>query len=341
MMNILVTGGAGYIGSHTALQLLEQGYDVHIIDDLSNSSYEVITRIEKLSGRELTFSQGSVLDTQWLKQIMAQGSFDAVIHFAALKAVNESVEKPLQYYQTNVCGTLSLCEAMQSVGVGKLVFSSSAAVYGDAEKMPLSEESPLQTPLTPYGRTKLMAEQILSDIAAASDNWNVVLLRYFNPVGAHESGEIGEDLSQEPTNLMPIVMQVASGQKEQLSIFGNDYPTKDGSGVRDFIHVQDLASGHVKAIEHLNRRVQQQRLSVFNLGTGKGYSVKELVRAFEKQSGKRIECVLAERRSGDIAMSWADSSKAERELNWKATRNLNDMCTDAWRWYCQYPDGFK
>lgn len=335
-MNILVTGGAGYIGSHTALHLLEQGHDVHIIDDLSNSSYEVIGRIEKLSGRELNFSKGSILDTQWLKQIMAQENFDAVIHFAALKAVNESVEKPLQYYQTNVCGTLSLCEAMKSAGVSKLVFSSSAAVYGDTTDMPLSEESPVQTPLTPYGRTKLMAEQILTDVAAASDNWNVMLLRYFNPVGAHESGEIGEDLSQEPTNLMPIVMQVASGKKEQLFIFGNDYPSKDGSGVRDFIHVQDLASGHVKAIEYVNRQSQQKKLSVFNLGTGKGYSVKELVRAFEEQSGKRVKCVLAERRAGDISMSWADSTKAERELNWKATRDLNDMCRDAWRWYCRY-----
>jgi UDP-glucose 4-epimerase len=340
-VNILVTGGAGYIGSHTAVQLLEQGHTVHILDDLSNSNYSVIEKIEKLSARSIVFTEGSVLDTLLLKRIMTQEAFDAVIHFAALKAVNESVKVPLQYYQTNVCGTLSLCEAMKSCGITKLVFSSSAAVYGNSEVMPLSEQSPVQPPLTPYGRTKFMAEQILIDVAAAYEQWNVVLLRYFNPVGAHESGEIGENLLQDPTNVMPLILKVAGGLKKELSIFGNDYATSDGSGVRDFIHVLDLANGHVKAIEFLCGEKQEERVEVFNLGTGKGYSVKQLVKTFEEQTGKRVKVIEAERRPGDIAVSWADPSKAEKKLNWLATRDLAAMCRDAWRWHCRYPNGVK
>lgn len=340
-MNILITGGAGYIGSHTAVQLLEAGHDVHILDDLSNSSYSVINRIEKLSAKRVVFTEGSVLDTQLLKHIMTEEAFDAVIHFAALKAVNESAQKPLQYYRTNVCGTLSLCEAMQSCGLTKLVFSSSAAVYGDSTDMPLSENSPTQAPLTPYGRTKFMAEQILSDVVVTSEQWSIVLLRYFNPVGAHESGEIGESLFQEPTNLMPLIMSVASGLRSELLIYGNDYPTPDGSGVRDFIHVQDLAFGHVKAIEYLSKEQKAESVETFNLGTGHGYSVKQLIKTFEEVSGKKVNAREAERRAGDIAMSWADPQKAIEKLNWHATRGLRDMCQDAWRWHCRYSEGLK
>jgi|TARA_R100001224_G_scaffold66673_1_gene40144 UDP-glucose 4-epimerase len=339
-VKLLVTGGAGYIGSHTTVQLLQGGHDVHVIDDLSNSERGTIDSISNLAGREFEFSCGSVLDKGFLSRVFKNNDFDAVIHFAALKDVNDSLNQPLKYYQTNVTGTLNLCEVMEDAGVYNLLFSSSAAVYGNAEHTPITEKSPTVEPLTPYGKTKLMAEKVLTDIGRSSTQWKIIILRYFNPVGAHESGLIGESLKQSPTNLMPVILNVAAGNNAKLSVFGNDYPTEDGTCIRDFIHVQDLASGHIKATEYMHTTEFSEPAKIFNLGTGNGYSVMQLVKAFELESKQPVPIDIVDRREGDIAISWADPSAAKKELGWKATRNLNDMCRDSWNFYCeQYLNG--
>lgn len=339
-MKVLVTGGAGFIGSHTVLSLLDQGYDVHVLDDLSNSSFKAIERVQKLAKKELAFTEGSILDAELLDKIFTETNFDCVIHFAAFKAVGESSEKPLTYYENNVGGTLSLCKAMQNAGVKSLVFSSSATVYGDSDVMPLNESSPLQTPTNPYGKTKLMMEQVLTDLSASDPEWSISILRYFNPVGAHSSGLIGEDPNGVPNNLMPFVSQVAVGKRDKVNVFGNDYDTPDGTGVRDYIHIEDLALGHVKALEKLTEK-SSKGVEVYNLGTGRGYSVLEVISAFEKASGRLIPFEIVERRAGDVANCWADPYKSETELGWKATRDINEMCRDAWNWQSKNPDGFK
>lgn len=342
-MNVLVTGGAGFIGSHTVLCLLEQGHDVHVLDDLSNSSIKALERVEALTERKIRFTRGSILDPVVLASIFESENFDSVIHFAAFKAVGESSQKPLKYYENNVSGTLALCEAMQKAGVKSLVFSSSATVYGDTNVMPLSENSPLQTPTNPYGRTKLMMEQILADVAASDSYWDITILRYFNPVGAHSSGQIGEDPNGIPNNLMPFVSQVAVGKRDKVSVFGNDYDTPDGTGVRDYIHIEDLALGHVKALEKNKLKGEQSNsnIRVYNLGTGRGYSVLEVISAFEKASNRKIPYEIVARREGDVAKCWADPTKSELELGWKATRDLKQMCADAWNWQVKNPNGYR
>lgn len=335
-MRILVTGGAGYIGSHTVIALQESGHEVHVVDNLSNSSYEALERVMKITGKKVTFYNNSVLDSEAMSRIFGAAVYDAVIHFAAFKAVGESVTKPLMYYHNNISGTVSLLEAMKKNGVKNIIFSSSATVYGDPEKVPIDESFPLSA-ANPYGRTKLMMEEILTDLYNAEKDWNVVILRYFNPVGAHKSGTIGEDPNGIPNNLMPYISQVAIGKLERLSVFGNDYPTKDGTGVRDYIHVTDLAEGHVKA---LSRITPGGSLSVYNLGTGKGYSVLEMIKAFEKASGKKVRYKIAPRRPGDIAECWASPLKAEKELGWKASRGIDEMCADTWNWQEKNPMGY-
>ncbi|MEX0895304.1 MAG: UDP-glucose 4-epimerase GalE [Balneolaceae bacterium] len=335
-MKILVTGGTGYIGSHTVLELLNAGYEIVVIDNLRNSKRESLDRVAKLAGKEPLFYQVDLLDPGGLKSLFDQHTFDAVIHFAGLKAVGESVQKPLLYYQNNITGTANLCEVMSEFGVMDIVFSSSATVYGDPDTVPIREDFPLSA-TNPYGRSKLTIEYMLKDLHRADSHWNVTLLRYFNPVGAHESGEIGEDPSGIPNNLMPYVAQVAIGKLDRLQIFGNDYPTVDGTGVRDYIHVTDLAAGHVKALENL---AEPSAVSIFNLGTGSGYSVLEVVRTFEKASGRKIPYTFTDRRPGDVAECYADPSKAEDELGWKAEKNLLDMCRDTWRWQSENPDGY-
>lgn len=335
-MNILVTGGAGYIGSHTVVELLNDGHEVVVVDNLSNSKEEALRRVEEISGRSLTFYKTDLLDKDALDDIFARHEVDAVIHFAGYKAVGESVSKPLSYYHNNVTGTIYLCEAMQEHGVSNLVFSSSATVYGDPHKVPIREDFPLQT-TNPYGRTKLFIEKILRDLHTANEHWNIVLLRYFNPVGAHRSGRIGEDPNDIPNNLMPYITQVAVGKLDRLSVFGDDYPTHDGTGVRDYIHVVDLASGHLKALEKLS---EQPGVVTYNLGTGQGYSVLDVVKAFEEASGQEIPYRITDRRPGDIASCYADPAKAEKELGWKARHTLLDMCRDSWRWQSQNPDGY-
>ena len=337
-MHILVTGGAGYIGSHTCLELLEQGHEITAVDNLSNSTSESLRRVEALTGKKIGLEIIDLRDKDKLKSLFLKKSrpVEAVIHFAGLKAVGESVEKPLLYYQNNIEGTLSLCEVMVECGVNNLIFSSSATVYGDPETVPITEDFPLSC-TNPYGRTKLMIEDILRDLCVADSRFNVVLLRYFNPVGAHPSGKIGEDPAGIPNNLTPYITQVAIGKLEKLSVYGDDYPTPDGTGVRDYIHVVDLARGHVKA---LNKLEEKPGIVTYNLGTGQGYSVLEMVRAFEKASGKQIACQVVGRRPGDIASCYADPSKAAKELNWKAEFGLDEMCRDGWNWQEKNPDGF-
>ncbi len=337
-MHILVTGGAGYIGSHTCLELLNSGYQVTVVDNLSNSSRESLRRVEELTAKAITFIEVDLLDRAGLEGVFAncQEKIDAVIHFAGKKAVGESVEQPLLYYHNNITGTLVLCEVMAAYGVKNIIFSSSATVYGDPATVPITEDFPLSC-TNPYGRTKLMVEEILRDVHTADNGWNVCLLRYFNPVGAHESGRIGEDPSGIPNNLVPYITQVAVGKLAQLSVYGNDYPTPDGTGVRDYIHVVDLALGHVKALDKL---FQEPGIVVYNLGTGKGYSVLEMVRTFVEASGKAIPYLIVGRRPGDIAACYADPGKAFRELGWQAKNGLREMCEDSWRWQKNNPKGY-
>ncbi|MDR9408478.1 MAG: UDP-glucose 4-epimerase GalE [Balneolaceae bacterium] len=336
MKSILVTGGAGFIGSHTALELLNAGYKVVVIDNLSNSKLTAISRVESLTSKKIDFYQMDLLNKKDLREVFNAYSFDAVIHFAALKAVGESVEEPLRYYRNNISGTINLCEIMQEAGVNNFVFSSSATVYGDPSQSPLTEDAELSA-VNPYGQTKLTTEYLLKDLQTANPDWNVALLRYFNPVGAHESGEIGEDPSGIPNNLMPYVTQVAVGKREKLSVFGNDYPTRDGTGERDYIHVVDLAIGHLKALKKLE---ENPGLVVYNLGTGSGYTVLELVNTFEKINKVSVPYEIAPRRPGDAASCFADPSKAEKELNWTTERGLEEMCRDAWNWQQKNPNGF-
>jgi UDP-glucose 4-epimerase len=334
---ILVTGGAGYIGSHVCLELLESGYDVIVIDNLCNSSVESIKRVEKLSGKHITFIEEDIRSKLGVERVFSQNKIDAVIHFAGLKAVGESVIKPINYYQINVVGTLNLLEIMNYHNIKNIVFSSSATVYGDPQTLPIKEHFPTSA-TNPYGRSKLYIEEILKDTYLADKNWNISLLRYFNPVGAHESGEIGEDPSDMPNNLMPYISQVAVGKLDQLSIYGNDYATKDGTGIRDYIHIIDLAKGHIKALQKLENN---PGVMTHNLGTGIGISVLEMVFEFEKESKQKINYQIVERRSGDIAACFADPTKAEKELDWKAEFGLKRMCRDTWRWQSLNPNGYN
>ena len=335
--SILVTGGAGYIGTHTALALLQAGYTVVVLDNLSNSSPQALDRVAQIAGRATRLVQGDVRDTALLQRLFAEHDFSAVLHFAGLKAVGESVREPLRYYDNNVAGTLALCRAMQDAGVFTLVFSSSATVYGDPAHMPISEATPTGQPTNPYGRTKLIAEELTADLAAADARWRVAVLRYFNPVGAHPSGLIGEDPGGIPNNLLPYISKVAVGQLPELAVFGNDYPTPDGTGVRDYIHVVDLAEGHLAALAALQTR---SGWNVWNLGTGQGYSVLEMLQSFEAASGRRVPYRIAPRRPGDIAQCWADPTKARQELGWQAQRGLAEMMADAWRWQAGNPQGY-
>ncbi|WP_321389341.1 UDP-glucose 4-epimerase GalE [Emcibacter sp.] len=337
-MKILVTGGTGYIGSHTVLELLLAGHEVTVIDNLCNSSPESLSRVQNITGRnDVTFQELDIRDRDGLDRLFSENDFDAVIHFAGLKAVGESVTKPLEYYENNVGGTVTLCQAMQEAGVKTLVFSSSATVYGDPASVPIREDFPTGGTTNPYGTSKLMIEQILEDFHQADTDWNIARLRYFNPVGAHESGRIGEDPNDIPNNLMPYITQVAVGKLRELSIFGNDYPTKDGTGVRDFIHVVDLAKGHLKALDRL---LQNPGLVTYNLGTGTGYSVLDMVHAFERVNGVKIPYKFTARREGDIAECYADPSLAQKELGWQAEKTLDDMVRDAWTWQSKNPDGY-
>ncbi len=345
--NILVTGGAGYIGSHTCVELLEADYNVTVIDNLSNSKIRSIERIETITGKTLNFYQLDIRDKAALATVFAKENFDSVIHFAGLKAVGESCLRPLAYYDNNFCGTVALTEVMAEAGVHKLVFSSSATVYGDPHAVPIVENFPLAA-TNPYGRTKLMIEDLLRDIAATdalsevTTPWKIALLRYFNPIGAHQSGLIGEDPNGIPNNLMPYISQVAIGRLQRLSVFGDDYPTSDGTGVRDYIHVVDLAQGHLKALQALAEpRFSRGVCRAFNLGTGKGYSVLELIETFERVTGKKIDYKIAPRRSGDIAECYADPGFALQELKWQARKNLADMVADSWRWQQNNPRGFE
>ena len=335
-MTILVTGGAGYIGSHTCVELLERGYEVIIVDNLSNSSREAIHRVEEITGKKIIFYETDLLDRDGLEEIFKARPIDAVIHFAGLKAVGESVSVPLKYYRNNIVGTLNLCELMQKYGVFRLVFSSSATVYGDPATVPITEDMPLSA-TNPYGRTKLYIEGILRDLYVSDSRFSLSILRYFNPVGAHKSGKIGENPSGVPNNLTPYIAQVAAGKLPFLRVFGNDYPTRDGTGVRDYIHVVDLARGHLRALELI---WDQTGVFIHNLGTGRGYSVLEVLRAFEKASGVQIPYELEARRPGDIAECYADVSKAKREMGFEARFGIEEMCADAWRWQSQNPDGF-
>ncbi len=336
-MSILVTGGAGYIGSHTCIELMNAGYDVVVVDNFYNSKREALRRIAELSGREFAFYECDIRNADGLDQIFKAESIDAVIHFAGLKAVGESVQKPLEYYDNNVNGTLVLCDVMRKNNCKRIVFSSSATVYGMNNVSPLKETMPTGGTTNPYGTTKFMIELILRDIQNADREWSVSLLRYFNPIGAHKSGRIGEDPNGIPNNLMPYITQVAIGKRECLSVFGNDYDTPDGTGVRDYIHVVDLALGHVKAVEKV---LSKSGLDIFNLGTGTGYSVLDVVHAFEQASGVTINYKIAPRRPGDIAVCYSDPSKAERELGWKAERGIEEMCEDSWRWQSTNPNGY-
>lgn len=337
-MSILVTGGAGYIGSHTCLELLKAGYEVTVVDNLCNSSEEAVKRVEKIAGKPVKFYQADILDREALNKIFDSEKIDSVIHFAGLKAVGESVAKPLEYYHNNITGTLILCDVMRNHGVKNIVFSSSATVYGDPAFVPITEECPKGQITNPYGQTKSMLEQILTDFHVADPEWNVVLLRYFNPIGAHESGLIGEDPKGIPNNLVPYIAQVAVGKLECLGVFGNDYPTHDGTGVRDYIHVVDLAVGHVKALKKIEEKAG---VCIYNLGTGKGYSVLDVVKAYEKACGKEIKYEIKPRRPGDIATCYADASKAKKELGWEAERGIEEMCADSWRWQSANPDGYR
>lgn len=340
-MNLLVTGGAGYIGSHTCLELLQAGHQITVVDNLANSKEESLRRVQKLAGKPDTtipFFKVDIQDRPALDAVFQNAHFDAVIHFAALKAPGESVEQPLRYYQNNVYGTLVLLEVMSQHGVKNIVFSSSSTVYGDPASLPVREDSPCRDQANPYGRTKRMMEQVLTDIYTADPGWNIALLRYFNPVGAHPSGEIGEDPRGVPNNLLPYVAQVAVGRRPEVPVFGNDYPTPDGTGVRDYIHVVDVAIGHLCALEKLQTN---PGLVIYNLGANRGYSVLEVIKAFEKACGHTIPYRIVGRRPGDIAANYADASKANRELNWKTTRGLDEICADAWRWQSKNPNGYE
>lgn len=337
-MAILVTGGAGYIGSHTCIELINAGYDVVVLDNLSNSSEKSLDRVAQITGKKIPFYQVDILDKEGMNEIFEKEAIDSVIHFAGLKAVGESVSKPLEYYHNNITGTLLLCDVMRNHNVKNIIFSSSATVYGDPAFVPITEECPKGKITNPYGQTKSMLEQILTDLNVADPEWNVVLLRYFNPIGAHESGLIGEDPKGIPNNLLPYIAQVAVGKLPCLGVFGDDYDTVDGTGVRDYIHVVDLAKGHVKALKKIE---DKSGVSVYNLGTGKGYSVLQVVKAFEKACGKPIPYVIKPRRPGDIAACYADASKAKAELGWEAEFDIERMCVDAWRWQSQNPNGYE
>ena len=337
-MAILVTGGAGYIGSHTCIELLNEGYEVVVVDNLCNSCEESLKRVEEITGKTVKFYEADLLDRDALEKIFAAEKVESVIHFAGLKAVGESVQKPLEYYHNNITGTLILCDVMRNHGVKNIVFSSSATVYGDPAFIPITEECPKGQCTNPYGWTKSMLEQILTDLHTADSEWNVVLLRYFNPIGAHKSGKIGENPKGIPNNLMPYITQVAVGKLKCLGVFGDDYDTPDGTGVRDYIHVVDLALGHVKAIKKLEAK---EGVSIYNLGTGNGYSVLQMVKAMEKACGHEIPYEIKPRREGDIATCYADPSKAKRELGWEAQRGLDEMCEDSWRWQSQNPNGYE
>lgn len=335
-MAILITGGAGYIGSHTCVELQNAGYDVIVVDNLCNSKQEVLHRVERITGRPIPFYKADIRDREALRRIFGENQVDAVIHFAGLKAVGESARIPLAYYENNICGTVNLCQVMAEAGVKRLVFSSSATVYGVAEKMPLTEDMPLGA-INPYGRTKLFIEEILRDVYAADQDWSISILRYFNPIGAHHSGTIGEDPKGIPNNLMPYIAQVAVGRLPQLQVFGDDYPTVDGTGVRDYIHVVDLALGHVKAVEWT---MEHTGCDPVNLGTGRGCSVLQLVAAFEKASGVKVPYKIVDRRPGDPATVYADAGKAKRVFGWEAVRTIEQMCQDSWRWQKNNPQGY-
>ena len=337
-MRILVSGGAGYIGSHTCLQLLNQGHEVVVFDNLSNSSEESLNRVRTLTGKEITFYKADMLDAPAINEIFEKEKIDAVIHFAGLKAVGESVAKPLEYYHNNITGTLVLCDAMRKHGVKKIIFSSSATVYGDPAFIPITEECPKGKCTNPYGQTKSMLEEMLMDIQKADPEWTVILLRYFNPVGAHESGMIGEDPAGIPNNLTPYITQVAVGKLKEVGVFGNDYDTPDGTGVRDYIHVMDLADGHVMALKKFE---ETPAVHIYNLGTGQGYSVLDMIKAFSKAVGREIPYVIKERRPGDIATCYADPAKAKAELGWEAKRGIDEMCADGWRWQSKNPNGYR
>ena len=336
-MNILVTGGAGFIGSHTCLELLNAGHDVIVVDNLSNSSEESLKRVEELTGKSILFYQVDLLDYSALDEIFDKNKVDAVIHFAGLKAVGESVHIPLRYYHNNLTGTFNLLDCMQKHEVFNLVFSPSATVYGTPEKLPITEDFPLST-TNPYGTTKLMIEQILQDLYVSDSRFSIVILRYFNPIGAHESGRIGEDPSGIPNNLLPYIAQVATGKLKQVSVYGNDYPTIDGTGVRDYIHVVDLSLGHLKAIE---KKAGNPGVYIYNLGTGRGYSVLEMIHAFEKACGKELPYQIVDRRPGDVAACYSNPEKAKRELGWEAKYDIEKMCQDAWNWQSHNPDGYR
>jgi UDP-glucose 4-epimerase len=336
-MHILVTGGAGYIGSHTCLELLEAGHEVTVVDNLVNSKAESLRRVQEITGKTLTFHQVDLCDKPSLAAIFAQNQFDAVIHFASLKAVGESVAQPLRYYQNNLIGAMVLCEVMAEAKVYKLVFSSSATVYGDPQSVPIREDAPLSA-TNPYGQTKLIIETMLRDLGVADPAWQIAILRYFNPVGAHSSGRIGEDPNGIPNNLLPFISQVAVGKLPQLKVYGNSYPTPDGTGVRDYIHVVDLALGHLQALEKLTTN---PGIVTYNLGTGRGYSVLEMLAAFERACGKTLPYEIVAARPGDVAASYADPSKANSELGWRAERDIDAICIDTWRWQSANPRGYE
>lgn len=334
----MVTGGTGFIGSHTLVELIEAGHDVVVVDNLVNSSAESLNRVAKITGTEPVFYEGDIRDQDLLLDIFKKEAPEAVIHFAGLKAVGESSSKPLEYYDNNIAGTITLLKAMKESGCKNIIFSSSATVYGKPESVPIREDFKVGEVTNPYGRTKLMIEQILQDIHAADSSWNVILLRYFNPIGAHKSGLMGEDPQGIPNNLLPYIAKVAVGQLDHINVFGNDYDTKDGTGVRDYIHVVDLAYGHVKALEKIS---DNPGLKIYNLGTGNGYSVLEMIRAFSKACGRDLPYVIADRRPGDIDVCYADPALAKKELGWEAKRGIEEMCEDAWRWQSNNPTGYR
>ena len=338
MSTVLVTGGAGFIGSHTSVELLNAGYDIIILDNFVNSKPESLKRIKELTGKDFKFYQADVRDDEAMTKVFAENKIDAVIHFAGLKSVPQSVKEPLNYYDNNIAGTVCLCRVMDKAGCKKLVFSSSATVYGSKNPSPLKEDMPTGGTTNPYGTTKYFIEQILQDLCVSDSEWGVSILRYFNPIGAHKSGRIGEDPNGIPGNLMPYITQVAIGKLECLNVCGNDYPTPDGTGVRDYIHVVDLATGHIKALDRL---LKVKGCEVYNLGTGKGYSVLDVVKAFEKASGIKINYRIAPRRAGDVACCYADATKAKEVLGWQAQYDIDDMCADSWRWQSQNPNGLE
>ena len=338
MSKILVTGGAGYIGSHTCVELLNSNYEVVVVDNLYNSNEKALKRVEEITGKNITFYNADIRDTKKMNEIFEKENIYAVIHFAGLKAVGESVEKPVEYYDNNISGTIALCDCMRKHNVKNIIFSSSATVYGDPEFVPITEECPKGVCTNPYGWSKWMIEQILTDFNTADKDWNVILLRYFNPIGAHKSGLIGEDPKGIPNNLLPYIAQVAIGKLDCLGVFGNDYDTHDGTGVRDYIHVVDLADGHVKALKKIEENCG---VKVYNLGTGKGYSVLDVLHAFEKACGKKLKYEIKQRRAGDIATCYADSKKAYDEINWKAKYDIDEMCADSWNWQSKNPNGYN